>query len=123
MTSPDELVAAELARLSTEFVARLPEQLRAVEDEVTAWLDAPEDPKRFEVVSHRVHQLKGSGSTFGCPGISRAARLLEERLGACRQDIDAGKPPVSRHVESALAQLHNEVVRARSPSPDPEGRQ
>ena len=123
MTSPDDIVAAELARLSTEFVAQLPEQLRAVEDDVTAWLDAPEDRGRFEVVSHRVHQLKGSGSTFGCPGISRAARLLEQRLGAVRQEIDAGKPPASEDVESALAQLHNEVVRARSPSRDPEERQ
>lgn len=120
MTSPDEIVAAELARLSNEFVAQLPDQLRAVEHEVTAWLDAPEDPRRFEIVSHRVHQLKGSGSTFGCPGISRAARLLEQRLGAYRQEIDAGKPPASNAVESALAQLQNEVLRARSPVRDPE---
>lgn len=123
MTSPDDIVAAELARLSTEFVARLPEQVRAVESELTAWLDAPQDGRRFEVVSHRVHQLKGSGSTFGCPGISRAARLLEQRLGACRREIAAGKPPAAEDVESALAQLHNEVVRARCPSRDPEERQ
>jgi len=120
MTTPDDLVAAELARLSADFVARLPEQLQAVEDEVTAWLDAPEDPERFEILSHRVHQLKGSGSTFGCPGISRAARTLEQRLGAYRRGIDAGQPPGAADVESAVERLQNEVLRARGESRPPE---
>jgi len=120
MTSPDDIVAAELARLSAEFVAQLPAQVRAVEDEVAAWLDRPEDPKRFEIVSHRVHQLKGSGSTFGCPGISRAARLLEKRIGTYRRQTDAGKPRAAEDVESAVAGLQNEVIRAGEQSRDPE---
>jgi chemotaxis protein histidine kinase CheA len=120
MTSPDEIVAAELARLSAEFVAQLPQQVRAVEDEVTAWLHRPEDPERFEIVTHRVHQLKGSGSTFGCPGVSRAARLLEQRIGAYRRETDAGKLPAAEAVESAVAGLQNEVLRARNQSQGPE---
>jgi len=120
LTSPDDIVAAELARLSAEFVAQLPAEVRAVEDEVTAWLDRPEDPKRFEIVSHRVHQLKGSGSTFGCPGISRAARLLEQRIGRYRRETDAGKPPAAEEVESAVAGLQNEAIRVRKQSRDPE---
>jgi chemotaxis protein histidine kinase CheA len=120
LTSPDDIVAAELARLSAEFVAQLPAEVRAVEDEVTAWLDRPEDPKRFEIVSHRVHQLKGSGSTFGCPGISRAARLLEQRIGTYRRETDAGKPPAAEEVESAVAGLQNEAIRVRKQSRDPE---
>ena len=119
MTSPDDIVAAELARLSAEFVAQLPAEVRAVEDEVTAWLDRPEDPRRFEIVSHRVHQLKGSGSTFGCPGISRAARLLEQRIGRYRRETDAGKPPAAGDVESAVAGRQNEVLRARNASQGP----
>ena len=120
MTTPDDIVAAELARLSADFVARLPEELQAVEDDVSAWLDAPRDPQRFEILSHRVHQLKGSGSTFGCPGISRAARTLEQRLGAYRRGIDAGQPPPAADVESAVQRLQNEVLRAREQSRAPE---
>ena len=41
MTTPDDIVAAELVRLSADFVARLPEELQAVQDGVSAWLDAP----------------------------------------------------------------------------------
>lgn len=120
MTTPDELVAVELARLSASFVAQLAEQVQAVEDEMTAWLDAPRDVERFEILSHKVHQLKGSGSTFGCPGISRAARALEQRLGTLRRDIDAGVLPAPGDVESAMTQLQNEARRARTQSRDSE---
>ena len=118
MTTPDDIVAVELARLSADFVARLPEELQAVQDGVSAWLDAPRDPQCFEILSHRVHQLKGSGSTFGCPGISRAARTLEQRLGAYRRGIDAGQSPPAEGVESAVQRLQNEVLCAQSRAPE-----
>ena len=119
MSTPDEIVAKELARLSANFLAHLPQELRAVEDEVTAWLDAPQNTRRFEILSHRLHQLKGSGSTFGCPGISRAARTLEQRIGTYRREIDAGGLPQTADVESAMAQLQNEASRAQALSRDP----
>jgi len=114
MSTPDEIVAKELTRLSANFLEHLPQELRAVEDEVTAWLDAPQNTRRFEILSHRVHQLKGSGSTFGCPGISRAARMLEQRMGDLRREIDAGQRPATTDVESAMAQLQNEGRRAQT---------
>lgn len=120
MTTPDELVAIELERLSANFVEQLPGQVRAVEDDVAAWLDAPRDAGRYEIVSHRVHQLKGSGSTFGCPGISRAARKLERHIRTYRSAIDAGRLPAAAAVESALAQLQNEAARVQTLSRDPE---
>lgn len=122
MTTPDEIVAIELARLSATFVAQLPGQLQAVEDDMTAWLDEPEDIERFEILSHRVHQLKGSGSTFGCPGVSRAARALEQSLGAFRGEIVAGRLPAPVAVESAMTELQNEARRARMQTPDPEAK-
>ena len=120
MTTPDELVAMELARLSANFVEQLPEQVCAIESEVAGWLDAPRDAERYETVSHRVHQLKGAGSTFGCPRISRAARRLEQRIRVYRSDVDAGRPPATAPVESAMEQLQNEAKRAQSSSRDSE---
>ena len=118
MSTPDDIVASELARLSATFVAQLPEQVQAVEEEAMAWLRAPCDDGRYEALSHRVHQLKGSGSTFGCPGVSRAARMLEQRIGAYRRDIEAGRLPSTGDVESAIAQLRNAVRRVRTQSED-----
>jgi hypothetical protein len=68
-----------------------------------------------------VHQLKGAGSTFGCPGVTRAARALERRIGAYRSDFRAGRLPAAAAVESALEQLQNEATRAKTLSRDPEG--
>ena len=123
MTTPDEIVAMELARLSATFVAQLPEQVRAVEDDMAAWLDAPADGSQFEILSHKVHQLKGSGTTSGCPGVSKAAQALEQCLGAFRREIDAGRLPAPVDVESAMAALQNEAQRAHVQSRDPEAGQ
>ena len=114
MPTPDELVARELARLSAHFVRQLPQHMQAVENDMTAWLSEPRDTERLEVLSHRVHQLKGSGSTFGCPGISRAARMLERHIGACRGEIVAGRLPATAAVESAVEQLQNEATRVQT---------
>jgi chemotaxis protein histidine kinase CheA len=121
MSTPDEIVAAELQRLSAAFVSQLPEQVQAIEKEAMAWLSAPRDAERYEVLSHRVHQLKGSGSTFGCPGISRVARLFEQRIAEYRQELEAGRLPAAEDVESAMAELQNEARRVRTQSGDPEG--
>lgn len=121
MMTPDEQVARELARLSENFVEQLSEQVSAVDGELAAWLDAPLDAARYETLSHKVHQLKGAGSTFGCPGVSRAARTLERRIGAYRSDIHAGRLPAAAAVESALQQLQNEATQAKTLSRDPEG--
>jgi chemotaxis protein histidine kinase CheA len=120
MSTPDEIVAAELRRLSAAFMAQLPDQVQAVEEDAIAWLSAPRDAGRYEILSHRVHQLKGAGSTFGCPGISRAARMFERRIAEYRGDLEAGRMPAAEDVESAMAELQNEARRVRTQSGAPE---
>lgn len=121
MATPDEKVAHALARLSAAFVAELPDQVRAVEDGMTAWLAAPGEKCLFDVVSHRVHQLKGSGSTFGCPGISRAAGILERRLAEYRGEVEQGERPIANDVVAAMTQLRSEAELAGSRPDDKEG--
>ena len=77
-------VEREFERLSAVFVEGVPLRVQSVGDDVTAWLAAPDEEALFERLSHKVHQLKGAGSTFGCPGVSDAARALEQRLADCR---------------------------------------
>jgi chemotaxis protein histidine kinase CheA len=74
-----------LERLSAAFVDELPFRVQSVSDDMNAWLSAPDEESLYERLSHKVHQLKGAGSTFGCPGITEAARALERRLADCRQ--------------------------------------
>ena len=73
MSEVEQKFARELARLSDAFVDELPLRVQSVSEDMSAWLSAPDEEALLERLRHKVHQLKGAGSTFGCPGISAAA--------------------------------------------------
>jgi len=111
MTTADDEFAREYARLSAAFVAQLPQQVQILNDDLIAWLSASRETTLFDRLSHKLHQLRGSGSTFGCNGVSEAARVLEQRLAALR--ADAAAEPVSEldEVEAAMLELRGEANR------------
>ncbi len=111
MTAADEEFARESARLSAAFVAQLPRQVQALSDDLVAWLSVPRDAALLERLSHKVHQLKGAGSTFGCSGISDAATALEKHLAALRSDATYESASAMDEVESAMEALRGEANR------------
>lgn len=112
MTTPETEFEQELARLSAAFVDRLELQVQAIGDSLNAWLGTPDDPELYERLSHEVHQLKGAGSTFGCPQISDAARTLERRLAECRAVYSGTAELVSEDVMTAMQRLQDEAAAA-----------
>lgn len=111
MTAADEEFAREFSRLSVAFVAQLPRQVQALSDDLVAWLSAPREAALLERLSHKVHRLKGAGSTFGCSTISDAARVLEQRLAALRSDAIGGSASALDDIEAAMEALRGEVNR------------
>ena len=111
MTTADEEFAREFARMSAAFVAQLPQQVQALNDDLAAWLSEPRDARLFESLSHKLHQLKGSGSTFGCRGISESAEALERRLTALPTDASSGRASALVEIEAALEALRGETSR------------
>ena len=95
----------EFERLSAAFVEDLPFRVQSVGDAVTAWLAAPDEEALFERLSHKVHQLKGAGSTFGCQGVSDAARSLEIELAEIRTVATADVERARRAAEAAIQRL------------------
>jgi HPt (histidine-containing phosphotransfer) domain-containing protein len=100
--------------LRTYFAARLPVRLGEIEE---AWRDTlhknweTEPLRRF----HRlVHSLAGSGTTFGYPEVSRAARDLERLVEPVSQaGVAPGDPAgFAARVEELLAGLR-EVAEPR----------
>ncbi|HYC04498.1 MAG TPA: Hpt domain-containing protein [Azospirillaceae bacterium] len=73
-------LSAVLDQLCAEFLAALPSRMQAVEN---AWarLETGDTAAR-EALVQAVHYLVGSGATFRQPGISQAARTLEEQVMA-----------------------------------------
>jgi HPt (histidine-containing phosphotransfer) domain-containing protein len=105
MTALDREFEIELARLSAAFIAELPLKVQAVGDDMTAWLAEPQDAERYERLCHRVHQLKGAGSTFGCQGVSDAARSLEIELAKIKTAAAADVERARREAEAAIQRL------------------
>lgn len=108
MGRADRVFQREFERLSAAFVDQLPLRVESVNDAMSAWLSAPEENALYERLSHKVHQLKGAGRTFGCPGISEAARTLEQRLADCRKDSMFDELAV------AMQSLQEEAARLQS---------
>jgi len=111
MTAANKIFAQELARLSAAFVTELPQQVQTVSDDLGAWLSARRETVLFDRLSHKVHQLKGAGSTFGCNGISDAARVLEQRLAELRSAAASGVASTQDEVDAAMDALRNETNR------------
>ena len=97
--------------MSAAFVAQLPRQVQALSDDLVAWLSLPREAALLERLSHKVHQLKGAGSTFGCSGISDSARVLEQRLATLRSDATGGSASAMDEVEAAMEALRGEANR------------
>ena len=93
------------------FSERLPHRFREVED---AWRDVRESGWGAEPVRrfHRLaHSLVGTGSTFGFPAVSEAARRLEALLQGTVEGV--APPPESGQVEELLGELRQTM----EPSP------
>jgi chemotaxis protein histidine kinase CheA len=111
MITADEEFTQEFARLSAAFVAKLPQKIEVLSDDLVAWLSAPRDAALLDRLSHRVHQLRGAGSTFGCCGISDAARALEQYLAESRSDATGGSASTMDEVKAAMEALRDEANR------------
>jgi chemotaxis protein histidine kinase CheA len=111
MTAADEEFARQLARMSVTFVAQLPGQVQALSDDLVAWLSAPREAALLERLRHKVHRLKGAGSTFGCSTVSDAARVLEQRLVVLRSDASGGSASALDEIEAAMEALRGEANR------------
>lgn len=95
------------------FSERLPHRLREVEN---AWRDVRESgwgPEPVKRLHRLAHSLTGTGSTFGFPAVSEAARRLEVLLQGAVEGTSP--PPSPERVEELLGELR----RAAEPSETP----
>lgn len=73
-------VTEQLARLRTDYLARLPAELAAL-GALAAGLGGGEtDRPSLDQLHHRLHKLAGSGGTFGFSALSAGAHALEQRV-------------------------------------------
>lgn len=120
MTVAKDRLRQQLKSLRTEFVARLDERLRAIQ-QVWSKLDQSAAEETRKELYRLVHNLAGSGATFGLPALGCAAANLEARLRALGEE-DRAEPGALAALAPLLETLAGEVLSAKQvaqPGPDP----
>jgi len=95
----DDLGAEELRRY---FAGRLPDRLAELEESATTARGAGWTTEPLRQFHRLAHSLVGAGATFGFPGITEHARILERLLKA---HLNGGPPPSDAEVAEILGRL------------------
>lgn len=102
---------AQLKTLSDAYAAHLPEKFIQIEQ---AWgqLSRGEwDEEGFQALHRMVHNLSGSGKTFGFTSLSEVARNLEECLSGLAQSKTAPNEEQYQRIREKLNELFQVDIR------------
>jgi diguanylate cyclase (GGDEF)-like protein len=110
MPDARDVVRERLRSLRDAYVAQLPARLGQIARRWRA-LEAAWDANAARELHRMVHSLAGSGTTFGCPGVSARAYVLELELKQVLDGRDPA-PPRRRAVSLALDDLERAVASA-----------
>ena len=103
MTEPPADIQQRLQALRADYLRQLPRRRAAITGAWRALRQAPADPARLHRFHRLVHGLAGSGTSFGLPELSAAARTLEQ---ACRAlESKTPEPGDLDALEDLLAEL------------------
>lgn len=97
--------AARLAALQRDYLAQLPHRLTAIEEAWSRLAAGDWAPEPVRELHRLVHNLSGSGATFGIAELSTAARSFEQQLQAAIGHRSLPATEVLAQMQSALAQL------------------
>ena len=109
MTDTEHL-EARLKTLSDAYAAQLPEMLGQIGQ---AWSRLPLtewDEEGFQTLHRRVHNLTGSGKTFGYSLLGEVARNLENYLNRLSQTRRAPDEEQRKHIQVLLKELNQVAI-------------
>lgn len=108
MSSPD--LERQLVALRQGYAERLPARAEALAA-IAAGLAQRWDAAAADELKRHLHNLAGSGASYGFPDVSVAARAAED---ACGGMLDAGATPQLAPLLTALEALADAVARVRA---------
>ena len=113
MNDPIKLVQQEFARLSKGYARELPKRVLDMETALQQFLAAPIAGETMDKLRRQVHQLKGSGATFGFGDITRVARTFEALLDALARQAAPPSPEQRAQLSRLTTELRTLAERAR----------
>lgn len=112
-TDPRVALAAAIAKLRDDYLARLPAELADLTQLAAGLNGAESDRTTLDDLHRRLHKLAGSGGTFGVSLLGERARQLEQTakawLGASLESIDCR---ALRTFAADVAALHGTLAQA-----------
>lgn len=75
-----EELAERLARLRSDYLGRLPNELASLKSLAESLIGGQQDRDALEAMHYRLHKLAGTGGSFGLNELSSAARVLDQRV-------------------------------------------
>jgi diguanylate cyclase (GGDEF)-like protein len=105
MHEPGKL-QAKLTALSDVYATQLPENLKQLEQAFSQLPDAMWDEQGFQTLLRLVHNLIGSGKTFGFSSLSDTARNLETYLRQLAQSRIVMNKDQRNHILWSIRELH-----------------
>jgi chemotaxis protein histidine kinase CheA len=106
----DDELASTLAKLRADYAEQLPGTVAQMEDLWRRIVAAEIPPSRLTELTRMAHSIGGSGTTFGLPQASRAARDLELCLDRFGQGGRLPDPAEQQSVSTLLAALGQAAV-------------
>ena len=106
MTDLESLLAAKVAIIRQEFLARLQDEwlpnLRTLRQQ---FVNAPADQTLRTELMRAGHNLSGSGAVFGCPDISTVGKQLEHCIRASENGDTVGSEADRREILAIVDHL------------------
>ncbi|MEM6456065.1 MAG: Hpt domain-containing protein [Acidobacteriota bacterium] len=96
---------ARLSDLQRRYAARLPEHVRSIETLVDRWCENRHEDD-WHALDRCVHNLIGTGGTYGLDEVSGVARLVARDLYALRSHLT----PCAQMLDPSLAELRRVVA-------------
>ena len=103
--------AARLAALQRDYLAQLPQRLAAIEESWSRLATGSWEAGPARDLLRLVHNLTGSGATFGVAELSAAAREFEQQLQAAIGDRSPLSAEARARIQAAFAQVRAVVGR------------
>lgn len=105
MTQQDDDINTRLIALYADYQQQLPERIRYIVQQFEMYCAPSSSPTALSNLHHALHQLAGSGATFGHTELGSIARRWEHLTGSLLKASAAASLPQQQEMRSLLVQL------------------
>jgi chemotaxis protein histidine kinase CheA len=94
------------------YVSKSDDKLIQLDQAVSGLESSPDNPVAYRRLDHLLHNLIGSGGSYGLPDVSEAARQMLRRLKDAKEAHDMLTPALIADLREGMARLRSVFSKA-----------